>query len=444
MTTEQIKTEATITPLTDNTGAELSADAQRQQAVTVQFNPETLDLTLSNEIKKGEDDQPAQVVTNATASLAMELVFDTTTTGDDVRGRTFAIARMMDPRQAGGDDTENKVPSIVRFEWGTVKFEGYIDSFSESIEMFSYEGVPLRSTVSLSLTQQERSLEPNTNVDYDNDTGGDFGAGGDGAQQGPLSGDESVTDLAQKAGNPDAARGLAEANGVENMRLPETDSLMVGDFGAGASAGFSAGASFGASAGASASFGASASAGFGATSTSFSSTSSSSFTTSTSSFSASASGSSFSTSTSSSSFSSGNGSFSASTSKSVSTASGGGLASASASFSASASSFESSTSSAFAGLKSSASAGASAGAKLSLGAGASAGFSAGAGLGLGASAGAGIGIGAGAGAGIGIGAGAGIGIGAGAGAGIGASGGASLKADVGVDADFKAGIKFED
>lgn len=409
MTTEQIKTEATITPLTDVAGAELSADDQRQQAVTVQFNPETLDLSMSNEIKKGEDDQPAQVVANTTASLAMELVFDTTTSGDDVRGRTHAIARMMDPRLAGDGDTENLVPSIVRFEWGTVRFEGYIDSYSESIEMFSYEGVPLRSTVSLSLTQQERSLEPNTNVDYDNDTGGDFAAGDD-AQEAPMGDDTSVTDVAGNAGDPGAARGLGALNGIENLRLPEVDGLLVMDVQAGAAAGFGASAGFSAGAG----FSASASAGFGASaSAGFSSASSSSFTAGSASFAGLDAG----------------GGLSASTVSSGSAAS----ASAGASFSASAGD---STAGAFAGLKSAGKA--LAGGKLSLGAAAGASLGAGAGLGLGAGAGAGLGIGIGAGAGVGI------GMGAGAGAGITAGGGASLKADVGVDADFKAGIKFED
>ncbi len=395
MPTDEIKTQATLTPLTDASGAPLSADDQRSAAAVVQFNPETLNLTFSNEVKDGEDDQPAQVVTEATASLAMELVFDTTTSGEDVRGRTHAIARMMDPRLAGGD-SEDKVPSIVRFEWGTVTFEGYIDAFSEAIDFFSYEGVPLRSTVSLSLTQHERSLEPNTNVDYDNNTGGDFGAGGGNAQQAPMGGDDSVTDLAGKAGDPGAARGLGALNGVENLRLPDTDQLVLADFDAGAVAGGGAVAGF--SAGASAGVSLDAKAGF--------------------------------SSAGSASFSAGDSAFSTSTS-SASIDAGGAIASAGASFSTGGG-----TADAFAGLKSSASAGAS----LSLGAGA--GASIGGGIGIGAGAGAGIGIGAG--AGIGVGAGAGIGVGAGAGAGAGASAGASLSADVGIDADFKAGIKFDD
>ncbi len=397
MTTEQIKTQAMITPLTDASGASLSADDQRNQAVTVQFNPETLELSLSNEVKKGEDDQPAQVVTEATASLAMELVFDTTTTGEDVRGRTHAIARLMDPRIAGDGDTENKVPSIIRFEWGTVKFEGYIDTYSESIDFFSAEGVPLRSTLSLSLTQHERAVEPNTNVDYDQDTGGDFSAGGNNAQEAPLGGGDSVTDLAGKAGNPAAARGLGALNGVENLRLPDTDSLVMADFDAGALVKAGAGFSAGAGAGFKLEAEVSATAGFSAEAgaeTSFSSTSSSSF----------SSGSSFKS--------------SSSVSKSLSSTSTGATASA------------------FAGLKTTSSAAAGASLSLKAGAGASLGGAIGAGIGIGA--GAGIGIGAGADIGIGAGAGAGIGLGAGGGA------GASLSADVGVDADFKAGIKFED
>ncbi len=268
----ELKTNAVLTPKTDERGRDLSEAQQKQRRVDVFFNPETLTLTLTNTIQQGRRRRPAQTVTESTAKLSMDLIFDSTMDGRDVREHTHKVAQMMDPVQtrttAGGRTRERKVPSIVVFEWATVKFEGYIDSYKETIDFFSAQGIPLRATINLSLTQQERTFAPTTDVNYDSGSvqgqpqfggGGTSGPAADpGAPTKPMAGNESVTDAARAAGDPAAARRLAAQNGIENLRMPGVAAIAVvdelGRGAAGFSAGGAAGISLSAGAGGSAEF----------------------------------------------------------------------------------------------------------------------------------------------------------------------------------------------
>jgi len=242
---EEKQTTAVFMPKTDENGRVLSNDQQRNSKVTVHFNPESLDITFTNSIQAGRRNQPAQVsVTETTAKLSMELVFDTTLTGIDVRTETNKLARLMNPahQTPRRPNTSGKIPSIVIFQWGTIWFEGYIDTYRERIDFFSSEGVPLRAAVTLSMTQQQRDFQPNTSVAYNNNvTGGSLSLGSNAAINrnntpvNRIGSNKSVTD-AVKAGNPSAggssaaARSVAAANGIENIRLPEVNEIVISDF----------------------------------------------------------------------------------------------------------------------------------------------------------------------------------------------------------------------
>jgi len=235
---EEKQTTAIFMPKTDENGRVLADDQQRLNKVTVHFNPETLDITFTNSIQTGRRNQPAQVsVTETTAKLSMELIFDTTLTGIDVRTETNKLARMMDPAQQTPRRNNNsgKIPSIVIFQWGTIWFEGYIDTYRERVDYFSSEGVPLRAAVTLSMTQQQRNFEPNTSVNFNNNTGaGDLSPGSNAAVN-RLGSSKSVTDAVKACnssagGSSEAARLIAAANGIENIRLPEVNELVIPRF----------------------------------------------------------------------------------------------------------------------------------------------------------------------------------------------------------------------
>jgi hypothetical protein len=257
------------------------------EPVEVQFNPATLKVNYSNQKAGGDQPSgsPVQFVGKGTTKLTLELVFDTTILEKqgpggpppDVRLKTQEIFNFMKPTPKGKGKKQQFIPPGVRFQWGSFLFDGVVDSMDENLEFFSSSGVPMRATVSLSLSQQELQFQVGT---------AEAEAAGTSPFEEAKAGD-SVQQMAAKAGNPDW-KNVALANGIENPRMlaPGTllnmsaggvsaslgGSLGVGglgiggaSFGGAASASLGAGASLSASASIAggASFGASASASLG-------------------------------------------------------------------------------------------------------------------------------------------------------------------------------------
>lgn len=189
---------------TPTTRAEFIIQSGSQEHIPVQFNPVSLQLSITNTLEeKGKDKK--QYVSKSTAKLGMDLIFDTTHSGQDVRIDTEKIANLMKP------DEQNNAPPVVLFDWGTFKFKGMVDSYKETIDFFSPSGVPLRASVGLSLTQQEHVFDSNRDP-----------AGAPPAEpvQAFTPQGESVTDVAARGGSPGASRALAAANGLESIRFP--------------------------------------------------------------------------------------------------------------------------------------------------------------------------------------------------------------------------------
>ncbi|MCI0576990.1 MAG: LysM peptidoglycan-binding domain-containing protein [Chloroflexi bacterium] len=133
----------------ENYTTDVTQKEEGTHKVEVQFNPETLKLSFANQNTGG--DQPnggsAQNVGNLTSQLSVDLLFDTTEDGSDVREKTKEVARFMMPKEG---DT-NRTPPRTRFQWGTFIFEGIIDGLGETLEYFSAEGVPMRAAISLTI-----------------------------------------------------------------------------------------------------------------------------------------------------------------------------------------------------------------------------------------------------------------------------------------------------
>ena len=212
---------AYLYPMTDSTGrSDSNEPTSPPESYKVQFNPETLDITLNNTLQRGERNQPPQIVNETTAKLSTELIFDTTHDGSDVRTKTHMFALLMDPslHRVRARGQQLKVPSTVIFEWGTIQFSGYIDSYREKIELFSNEGVPLRSTVSISLTQQQRDLSSQ-------DEPAEEEAPAEDAPATPVAEGDNVTNVASQAGDSNAGRKIAENAGLESMRHPNVTEI---------------------------------------------------------------------------------------------------------------------------------------------------------------------------------------------------------------------------
>jgi hypothetical protein len=187
--------------------------------VEVHFNPESLQYTISNTLKNtGKGNSKKQYISESTGKLNLDLIFDSTATGEDVRLKTIQIAKFMEPTDKGNKTT----PPVVNFEWGMYKFKGMVESYKETIDFFSANGVPLRASTSISMSGQDAVFEggskttgspdvPNTAIPASADTGKGKG----------------TTEIATKAGNPAAAKDIAAKNGVENMRFPGSTPLEI-------------------------------------------------------------------------------------------------------------------------------------------------------------------------------------------------------------------------
>lgn len=187
------------------------------ESFAVHFNPASLQYTISNQMKNtGSGNSAKQYVDESTGKLTMELVFDTTDSGEDVRLYSVRVAQLMEPQES------DKTPPVVEFEWGLYTFAGMMEQYKETIDFFSSDGVPLRASINLTLASQDDVFEGGSRERTANTGGSLAGQGGGNTVQTPPPPDSDgrgVTQVATRAGNPAAARDIASQNGLENMRF---------------------------------------------------------------------------------------------------------------------------------------------------------------------------------------------------------------------------------
>lgn len=201
---------ATIT-LVDRQGTGQQARDSDLQEISLDFNPETLTIKVTNatEKKKKKTNQQVQYTGSSFASLSFDAIFDSTrpraraATGDesgassgggtadaaagpealDVRSRTRVLAGLLDGLDPNNQSTANRrmlYPKLVRFQWGSVTFQGYVESYQEVLDYFSPDGVPLRAKVSVTLTEQSHRYHI-TGDDRRDDSQSPTSTAGDGA-----------------------------------------------------------------------------------------------------------------------------------------------------------------------------------------------------------------------------------------------------------------------
>jgi hypothetical protein len=142
---------------------------------------------------------------------------------------------------------------VVLFEWGTFKFQGLVESYKETIDFFAPTGVPLRASINLTLASQDKvfeSLSQGSDKKFEP------------VVQNLVTNSESLTDVATKAGNPNAARAIATNNGLESIRFPAGAIALSSEIQLSAPAAFASGQA-GLNAGIGAGFGVDFGAGFG-------------------------------------------------------------------------------------------------------------------------------------------------------------------------------------
>lgn len=187
------------------------------QSFPVHFNPASLQHTIANtQDPQRRNGAGVQFVSQTTAKLTMDLVFDTTLTGEDVREATDKMAKLLRPYQDGG----GKVPPSVEFSWGTYTFTGIVDQYRETLDFFSAGGVPLRSSINISLSSNavvfDSAKNPNASVD-----------GEGGPEPVIVAGAAGAASLAGALGDPRAARAIASVSGSASLRFGGGAALAV-------------------------------------------------------------------------------------------------------------------------------------------------------------------------------------------------------------------------
>lgn len=202
----------------------LDASNQEQgEAVEVQFNPESLKVSFTNQIAQPQgggnqsDKDPQQFVGAGSTKLSVQLWFDASLRTDvtDVRRLTEKVAAFITPEQDKRDKTRF-VPPKVRFGWGTFRYDGIMESLEESLEFFSNDGRPLRAGVTFTLSQQRI-----TKFAFGNPKASATVPGANNAGQNPHTATPdggSVQQQAAAAGKAGDWQSIATANKVENPR----------------------------------------------------------------------------------------------------------------------------------------------------------------------------------------------------------------------------------
>jgi hypothetical protein len=215
-------------------------------SIDVQFNPQTLKLTYTNE-NKGDNQQKGasqQFLGPGTTKLAVELLFDTTQSGTDVRKQTAKVDYFMQPKRQPNQKNKMLPPGAV-FEWGSFKFAGITDSLQVTLDYFSETGVPLRATLSLGMTGIDTILpEPKDPAKE--------GQSGTQPMEAARAGD-SVPKAAGRDGKSSDWKAIAAANNIDDPLRLRPGTLL--DLNAGVGVSVSAGGGLGVAGGISAGIG---------------------------------------------------------------------------------------------------------------------------------------------------------------------------------------------
>jgi hypothetical protein len=214
------------------------------KTVEVQFNPETLKVSYSNQVTPptgggagapGDRSNQAsrQVVGAGTTKLALTLWFDVSALGPndrhevDVRELTKEVAYFITPIAQG----TAYAPPVFQFLWGSFHFDGMMDSLEESLEFFSEDGLPLRASMAIAMSQQKIQ-------EFSGQAAGPAGATPPGASRSPSGGAPGATPqvqapagaslqgLAGQAGVSASWQAIADANGIDNPRQLQPGQLI--------------------------------------------------------------------------------------------------------------------------------------------------------------------------------------------------------------------------
>ena len=127
----------------------INTDATIPIPIPVMFNPPEYQLQRTNQYAEigipGLGSSLLQFVRGSSQTLTMELFFDTTDIGVDVRVFTELLVGLT------AVNSETHAPPRLLFLWGTLVFPCVLESVTQRFEYFNGAGMPLRARLSVTL-----------------------------------------------------------------------------------------------------------------------------------------------------------------------------------------------------------------------------------------------------------------------------------------------------
>jgi hypothetical protein len=176
------------------------------EPIAVMFNPEEYALEAGNSFAEiavpGLRTPPLQYGRGTSRTLKVELFFDTTRDGSDVRLQTSRIVGLLDK------DARLNAPPVLLFLWGGFQFRCVLERVGQRFTMFLADGAPRRAYLSTSFKEYEEvAATVQTGLFLAPPT-----------VQGVVQGGDLSRLAAQALGDPGAWRKIADLNRIDNPR----------------------------------------------------------------------------------------------------------------------------------------------------------------------------------------------------------------------------------
>jgi hypothetical protein len=194
----------------------------------VQYNPTAFQydkaVNWQPQESQGSSGPPLEFQKNSPASVSMDLLFDTTNEGGDVRekwvnGILHLTNPMVAPTSGEAGQLAKKRPPKVCFMWSSFKFTGVIASANVTYLMFASSGTPVRAKVNVKMTEWEPE-------EWYNPASGGMAAGSGKVQLITLRPGETVSALAIRMGVSTSS--LCSDNNIDDpMNVAAGTSLVV-------------------------------------------------------------------------------------------------------------------------------------------------------------------------------------------------------------------------
>jgi hypothetical protein len=191
-------------------------EVDKDAVVEVMYNPKEYTIDSSTQFQRsampGLQTPVTQFVSGQTQTLSLDLFFDTYEAKTDVRIHTAKVTNLLKINR------DIHAPPVCRFEWGVplslekgVFFQGVFDKVTQKFTMFLDSGIPVRATLSVSISEFRRIEEQTKLINFQSS---------DRTKIRQLRQGDQLWFLAeQEYGDPSQWRLIADANDIKNPRL---------------------------------------------------------------------------------------------------------------------------------------------------------------------------------------------------------------------------------